>query len=111
MSVLDFRIMGVNFRPKDGVARAIVARLEVGDELDLRLEPEPDNQYDENAIKVIEVSSGEFLGYVEKEIAKVLAPLLSAGTTCYGFEVIDFFEGKGHIPVIRCETTDEASDD
>lgn len=103
MSVLDFKLMGVNFRPKDGAARKIVASLEIGDELELRLEPEPDNQYDENAIKVIEVTSGEFLGYVEKEIAKVLAPLLSAGSTCVGFEVIDFHEGKGHVPVIRTE--------
>ena len=50
-----------------------------GDQQSLKLEPEPSNQYDRNAIRVIGVwsdSSGEekstHLGYIEKDLARLL---------------------------------------
>jgi hypothetical protein len=68
-------LRGVNFRPAS--AKEVVTNLEEGQKLNL--EREPGNEYDENAIKVIEPESGEFIGYVAKEIAAELAPHMDAG--------------------------------
>ena len=57
-------------------AKAIVLDLKVGDD-SLTLVREPENQYDENAIKVMK---GDIqLGHVAKEVAAELAPLMDAG--------------------------------
>ena len=42
------------------------------------LEREPDNRHDRNAILIL-TESGDELGYVPREDAKVMAPLLDAG--------------------------------
>lgn len=44
----------------------------------LQLEREPDNSYDANAIAVLD-GTGNRLGYVAREIARSVAPLLDAG--------------------------------
>lgn len=57
-------IQGVKFRPKH--IREVVANLKKGEELSL--EAEPHNEYDSNAIRIIN-ADGDFLGYVEKGTA------------------------------------------
>jgi len=47
---------------------------------------EPDNPYDPNAIKVA-LAGIVFLGYVPKEIAKELAPLMDQGKSFMAFFV------------------------
>lgn len=47
------------------------------DSLELTLEREPDNPYDENAIKVY--CEGEHIGYIKAELAKKLADLVDDG--------------------------------
>lgn len=67
-------LRGVSFRGAE--ITNIVRLLEPGDHLSI--EPEFDNQYDENAIKVI-LEQGEdrhFLGYIAKEVAADIAPQL-----------------------------------
>jgi hypothetical protein len=44
---------------------------------DLELEREPNNEYDKNAIRV--AHGGAKLGYVPRELAQILAPLMDAG--------------------------------
>lgn len=65
-------IVGVNFRPAD--AKQAVRDLAVGDEV--YLEPEPDNAYDTNAIKVL-TADDTFIGYIPRsenfEIGEALA--------------------------------------
>ena len=58
-------LRGVNFRPE--AARIVAKTLEEGHTL--ALQREPSNPHDTNAIQVIEPHSGQFIGYVAKEIA------------------------------------------
>jgi hypothetical protein len=66
-------LVGVSHRPP--AAQGVVLALQIGDQL--ILEREPDNAYDENAIKVIEPESGVFIGYIGRETAAVISPLLA----------------------------------
>lgn len=66
-------LMGASFRPAE--VKEQIKLLEVGDTL--VLERDPENQYDANAIKILK--NGEFLGFVAKEIAGEIAPLLDEG--------------------------------
>ena len=77
MSTYTVSLRGSNFRPIG--AQAIVMGLTEGDEL--ILEPEPSNQYDPYAIRVIHPASSEHIGYVAKEFASEIAPMLEAGST------------------------------
>lgn len=76
-------LMGVNFRSSE--TRELVKGLANESDVQLELEPEPTNQYDPNAVKVMyDVGHGDsgpqlvHLGYVAKEIAEEIAPLLSS---------------------------------
>jgi hypothetical protein len=64
-------LAGASFRPAD--VKDIIRELSEGDQV--FLERDPDNQYDANAIKFVN-DEGVFLGFVNKEIAAEIAPLL-----------------------------------
>lgn len=67
----EIRIVGMHFREREGVpAREIVASLLPGDTL--RLEREPDNEHDQNAIKAFH--SVYHIGYVQGSDAVWIAP-------------------------------------
>lgn len=68
-------LRGANFRPIE--AQALVMQLD--EDAPLILQREPDNQFDPNAIQVIEPESEMHLGYVAKEVAAELAPLMDEG--------------------------------
>lgn len=68
-------LRGVSFRPIE--AKAIVNGLQEGSTL--LVEREPTNNFDKNAIRVLDPDSGEFLGFVAKEIAVELAPWMDQG--------------------------------
>lgn len=70
-------LRGVSFRPKD--AKTIVRGLD--ESSTLRLERDAENPYDANAIRVIDVDSQEFIGFVAKEDAVDLAPRMDNGET------------------------------
>lgn len=71
-NVLNIRVAGVSF---DG-RQALIARLVTSDPC--RIVPEPDNKFDPNALAVHVASGGEVLhiGYIPKEFAARIAPLL-----------------------------------
>ena len=75
MSTYEANLRGMNFRPL--VAQSIVMELEEGNEL--LLEREPNNPHDFNAIKVLDPTTGEHLGYVAREVSRDLAPELDSG--------------------------------
>lgn len=89
-------LRGMKFRPIE--AQSVTMNLQVGDSL--LLEREPNNPYDSNAIRVIEPNSGEFIGFIAKEVAVELTPYLDMGHeyTC---------TVTGHlsptVPILECE--------
>lgn len=85
MIEINAPLMGVQFRPAE--AKAVVDSLTIGQRLEL--EAEPTNQYDANAVKVIEPESGEFIGYVAKVSNYETAQHLVAGGA-YECEVLSF---------------------
>jgi hypothetical protein len=73
----DFMVMGA---VRSAERRQGCAGLEVGEAV--VLEREPDNPHDPNAVLVLTQDETEFqteLGYVPRELAKQMAPLLDAG--------------------------------
>ncbi len=54
-----------------------VGSLEPGELLELQREPE--NPHDKNAVQVIGIQSGQMMGYVQKDFARIISPLLDAG--------------------------------
>lgn len=70
--ILNTRVAGVTF---DG-RQALIAQLTSNEPC--RLEPEPDNKFDPNAIAVKVAHDGEVwhIGYIPKEIAAEIAPHL-----------------------------------
>lgn len=80
-------LMGVNFRGKE--VSQLVAALPVG-ETAFTFERDPENAYDPNAVKVLYGGDpGEFIGFVAKEVAEEIAPLMDSGYTVTG-KIIDF---------------------
>lgn len=77
-------LAGAQFRPKE--TKDLIKMLSVGDEL--KLQRDPENQYDSNAIKIFD-EDNNWLGFVSKEEAADIAPLLDNGdeATC----VVDCF--------------------
>jgi hypothetical protein len=72
------KLQGVSFRPAE-VKETLKL---IGDEdsaefIEVILEPEPSNQYDPNAVKIL--FDGTFMGYVEKKIAADIAAAISEG--------------------------------
>jgi len=92
-------LRGVHFRPLS--AKEVVNHLQAGTRL--TLEREPGNPHDENAIRVVEPESGEFIGYVAKENAAEIAPLMDSGTA---FEAtVDSFMRPG-MPILQIDAVE-----
>lgn len=71
---MQTRVVGLYYRP--AAARVAVEELSPGDTL--RLEPDPDNKFDEYAIKVF---SGDIhIGYIPSRLAAYLDPPPTEGT-------------------------------
>lgn len=91
--VLNTKVSGVTF---DG-RQALIERLRTTDPC--RLEPEPTNPYDSNAIAVKVAHDGEVwhIGFIPKEIAAKIAPYLDGeALMCSIAEITGGFEiGEG----------------
>jgi hypothetical protein len=68
-------LRGVNFRPIE--AKSLVLAME--ENHILALQRDPTNQYDFNAIQVIDPETQIFIGFVAKEVAVDLAPIMDEG--------------------------------
>jgi hypothetical protein len=108
-------LRGVNFRPIE--AKSLVLAMDQGHVL--TLQREPDNQYDPNAIQVIDPETQIFIGFVAKEVAADIAPLMDEGTmfNCRAAErmgqltfALDIWsEDEGDWPVEETQVEDEQS--
>lgn len=78
---VDLRVVGVTFKNEDtGEKRGDIIRELMGSEtpesIQIKLEREPNNMYDVNAIKVI--ADGRQIGYIGKDYAVLIAPLMDS---------------------------------
>lgn len=95
-------LAGLNFRPAE--AKDLVLMLEPGAQINL--EREPQNQYDENAIKVLatlddpedDTAEWTFIGYVEKLVNGPLAKDLDDGKQYTAFVQKTYPEGDEENP-------------
>ena len=71
---INTRAVGVSF----GNRQQLIAKLEVGEEIILRREPQ--NDFDSNAIR-LEGKNGEQFGFINKYLAEELAPIFDAHGT------------------------------
>jgi hypothetical protein len=79
---MELEVIGLRFRWKKDGRIAIAHMCDKGDITGIRLEREPDNKYDENAIMVLlpeRILSGRQLGYLHRQAAELLAPRLDNG--------------------------------
>lgn len=74
----DATLVGYSHRPIE----VRLAYRELYEGQALILEPEPDNKFDANAVKVIEPESEIFLGYLDRNNAASVNFLLEKGKTC-----------------------------
>jgi len=91
-------LRGAKFRPMD--AQVCLLQQTVGSIL--RLEPEPTNKYDPNAIKVIATDPEEiehFVGYIAKEDCEDVLAMLAGGTPVIARIVME----NGNAPSIEVE--------
>lgn len=71
----DTKVVGVSMENSDGSSRQEIIRTEVEENDKLKLDSEPDNPYDANAIKVLS-RYGNQIGYLNKEMAEKVKPAL-----------------------------------
>lgn len=75
------KVVGVTFKNDDGTSRSNIITEMAYDEsssVNLKLEREPHNQYDTNAVKVI--AEGGQIGYIGKDYASIIASMMDQGT-------------------------------
>lgn len=71
-------VVGVTFPNDDGSNRGTIISELMHDDTTVRIEREPNNQYDRNAIKVVANDLGQ-IGYIGKDYAAILAPMMDNG--------------------------------
>lgn len=76
ISNVDLKVVGVTFKNDDGSSRAdkIIEMSQHKETVVIRLEREPQNKFDPNAIKVI--ADGVQIGYIGKDYAGILTPMM-----------------------------------
>lgn len=67
--VLDTKVVGVSKENIDGTSRQEIIKEEIEEDDLLKLELEPDNKFDPNAVKVLS-KNGHQIGYLAKDIAE-----------------------------------------
>lgn len=80
--VFESKVAGVSHCNEDGTSRQEIIRAEVRENDWLELEPEPQNPYDPNAIRV-KTRSGKQIGYLEKALAEKVRSALDNDTPAY----------------------------
>lgn len=85
---LELEVVGMNHR----VTLSTLAKLASDVPLHCRLEREPDNAHDENAVKVIVIEKpwakkhdGMHIGYIARAVASVIAPAMDEGGSAWPY--------------------------
>jgi len=73
--VYESKVAGVSHDNTDGTPRQQIIREEVAEDDPLYLEPEPTNEFDPSAIKVLSKNKRQ-IGYLKKELAEQVLPAI-----------------------------------
>ncbi len=73
--IYESKVVGVSKANDDGTSRQEIIKREVEEEDKLKLEMEPDNAYDKNAVKVLS-RNGNQIGYLNRELAEKVHPAI-----------------------------------
>lgn len=71
----DTKVVGVSMTNEDGISRQDIIKREVEEEDKLYIEPEPENEHDPNAVRVLSRNKNQ-IGYLNKEMAETLLPAI-----------------------------------
>ena len=97
------KLVGVTYPNSDGTSRQQILKRMRREECEYEavyLEPEPDNPYDKNAVKVLNIK-GEQIGYLSSDLAKDITERISEGEEF--FAVITSFTGdEDDKPTVGC---------
>lgn len=95
---VKLKVVGVTFKNDDGTNRqAIIGAMTKNAPVELRREPA--NKFDTNAIAVHSIDGQ--VGYIGKEFAKILAPMMDAGRKFSAVvETVDRYEGTNYLHII-----------
>lgn len=77
--VYETKVVGVSKENEDGSSRQDFIKAEVREDDKLKLESEPTNKYDPNAVKVLS-KHGNQIGYLNKEMAEKVKPAIDNQT-------------------------------
>lgn len=77
--VYESKVVGVSKDNEDGTSRQDIIKKEVAEEDPLRLLLEPENAYDQNAVKVLS-KDGNQIGYLNRDLAEKVHPALENNT-------------------------------
>lgn len=79
----ELDVIGLKFRWKKELREKLAMTVNTRSVAGIRLEREPENEYDENAIAVYlpnRLYDGKQLGYIRRDSAALLAPKMDAGS-------------------------------
>lgn len=77
---IEIKAAGVTFGRRQGLIERL--RLYNAEDIAISLQRESDNEYDRNAVQIVASVKGKgsaVMGYIGRELAKVIAPLLDKG--------------------------------
>lgn len=89
------KVVGVTFEDRQSAVQAT----RIGDSVDLRRDP--DNEHDPNAIRVLR--GNRDLGWIPRDLAAEIAPILDGGGQVTNAKVIDRTGGTHRYPTHGCE--------
>jgi len=80
MNSIITKVKGVTFDDRQVILSMILERYLDGIEIPVRLETEPENQYDPNAVKVLALVEGSehHIGYIGKDISERVADIIAS---------------------------------
>lgn len=95
---LEMLVVGLQHRTLPDTRRDFEARVKKG-VIEIKIKREPDNTFDDNAIKVI-ISEGEYkgmhIGYIPRNVAAIMAPAIDQGD-------IDISTARGDITEVDAQ--------
>ena len=79
VQVIETKVVGVSKKNTDGSSRQDIIKDSIVEGSEIRLEPEPDNPHDPDAIKVMTMSSLQ-IGYLSREVAPTVKSAIDHDT-------------------------------
>lgn len=100
LAPLEIRVAGVTKRNADRTARQTTLK-EASEGDRVRLEREPGNRHDKNAVKIIHQPTGRQIGYVPREDAIAVSMVMDWDTPIEG-QIVELSGGRPDFPIIGC---------